>query len=254
MLYGGRIMKCKVAIFAAVLLGVIQPAVHADDIIVAVASNFTATLQQIAQQFEAGTDHEVTIVSGATGRHYAQIINGAPYDLFFAADAETPARLAQEGRTQGEPMTYAQGRVALWSRNATLVDDEGAVLRTGGFRSLAIANPRLAPYGQAAVEVLENMGLYQDLESRLVMGENIAQTFQFVDTENAQLGFVAYSQVLTSGQQGSWWLVPSTGHSPLTQDVVLLTDNPVARDFLQFITQEEATTFILESGYEPPAD
>lgn len=254
MLYGGWIMKCKVAVVLAALAGSLVPAANADEIVVAVASNFTTTLEQIAQQFEAGTGHEVTIVSGATGRHYAQITNGAPYDMFLAADAETPARLAEEGRTQGEPVTYAQGRLALWSHDAGVVDEEGAVLRSGTFRSLAIANPRLAPYGQAAVEVLQDLGLYDDLESRLVMGENIAQTFQFVDTGNAQLGFVAYSQVLTSRQEGSWWLVPSTRHSPLTQDAVLLTDNPVAREFLQFITQEEAVAFILESGYEPPAD
>lgn len=254
MLYGGWLMKCKVAVALAVLAGGQFPVANADEIVVAVASNFTSTLEQIADRFEAGTGHEVTIVSGATGRHYAQIVNGAPYDLFFAADAETPARLAQEGLSKGEPVTYAQGRLALWSHDAGMIDDEGAVLRSGMFRSLAIANPRLAPYGQAAVEVLQELALYDDLESRLVMGENIAQTFQFVDTANAQLGFVAYSQVLTSGQQGSWWLVPSTRHSPLTQDAVLLTDHPVAREFLQFITQEEAVAFILESGYEPPAD
>jgi len=254
MLYGGWIMKCKVAVVLAVLAGGLFPAANADEIVVAVASNFTTTLEQIARQFEASTDHEVTIVSGATGRHYAQIVNGAPYDMFFAADSETPARLAEEGRSKGDPVTYAQGRLALWSHDAGVVDDEGAVLRSGTFRSLAIANPRLAPYGQAAVEVLQDLGLYEDLESRLVMGENIAQTFQFVDTGNAQLGFVAYSQVLTNGQAGSWWLVPSPRHSPLTQDAVLLTDNPVAREFLQFITQEAAVAFILESGYEPPGD
>lgn len=254
MLYGGWTMKCKVAVLWGVLSGALVPAANAGEIVVAVASNFTTTLERITQQFEAETDHEVTIVSGATGRHYAQISNGAPYDLFFAADSETPARLAEEGRIKGEPVTYAQGRVVLWSHDPDLVDAEGAVLRTDTFSSLAIANPRLAPYGQAAVEVLEDLGLYQDIGSRLVMGENIAQTFQFIDTGNAQLGFVAYSQVLSNGQGGSWWLVPSTRHSPLTQDAVVLTDNPVAREFLQFITQDQAGAIIIASGYEPPAD
>lgn len=247
-------MKCKVALGLAALIVSLQSTANAGEVVVAVASNFTATLEQIARQFETSTDHEVTIVSGATGRHYAQIVNGAPYDVFLAADSETPARLAAQGFSQGDPVTYAQGRLALWSHEADMVDGEGAVLRSSTFRNLAIANPRLAPYGQAAIEVLQGLGLYEDLESRLVMGENIAQTFQFVDTGNAQLGFVAYSQVLTNGQAGSWWLVPSTRHSPLTQDAVLLTDNPVAREFLQFITQDAAVAFILESGYEPSGD
>src|SRR5690606_40793957 len=140
MLYGGWLMKCKVAVALAVLAGGQFPVATADEIVVAVASNFTSTLEQIADRFEAGTGHEVTIVSGATGRHYAQIVNGAPYDLFFAADAETPARLAQEGLTQGDPISYAQGRLALWSRDPQLVDAAGAVLRSDAFSSLAIAN------------------------------------------------------------------------------------------------------------------
>src|SRR5690606_11346346 len=157
-LYEARNMKCKVAFGLAALIVSLQSTANAGEVVVAVASNFTATLEQIARQFETSTDHEVTIVSGPTGRHYAQIVNGAPYDVFLAADSETPARLAAQGLSQGDPVIYAQGRLALWSHEPDMVDGEGAVLRSSTFRNLAIANPRLAPYGQAAIEVLQGLG------------------------------------------------------------------------------------------------
>lgn len=220
---------------------------------VAVASNFTPTLEKLVPEFERKTGHSVTLVSGATGRHYAQIVNGAPYDLFLAADAEVTARLEEEGRAvSGSRAVYAIGRLALWSRTAEYVDAQGAVLAGGDFRRLSIANPRLAPYGEAAVEVLTTLGQYERLSERLVQGENIAQTYQFVDSGNAELGFVAYSQVLENGAAGSYWLVPEDMHAPLTQELILLKDGAAAREFIAFLLLPSTQAMIAASGYGVP--
>jgi len=221
-----------------------------EELLIAVAANFSSTLERIAQQFEDQTGHGVTLVNGATGRHYAQIVNGAPYDLFFAADAEATRLLEEEGRAvPGTRVVYAQGRLALWSRQAGFIDGEGQILREGEFRRLAIANPRLAPYGEAAVDVLNALGLFERVEDRLVRGENIAQTYQFADSGNAELAFVAYSQILEAGQDGSYWLVPTNLHRPLLQEAVLLKDSQAVREFLAFVMQDEAQTLIGNSGY-----
>lgn len=247
-------MKSKVTQFVVFAVVLLAGRVEADGLMIAVASNFATTLQKIGTEFERQTSHKVTLVSGATGRFYAQISSGAPYDIFFSADAETPAKLEAEGKSViGTRIHYASGRLALWSKTAGYVGEGGTVLKEGNFRSLAIANPRLAPYGEAAIEVLTAMGLQDTLASRFVMGENIAQTFQFVDTGNAELGFVAYSQVLATGQQGSFWLVPSSHHQPLLQDLVILKDSGTAREFLAFLQQDAVQSLIVESGYEPPA-
>ena len=228
---------------------------HAGEVTVAVAANFTAPMQQIAQAFEQDTGHKALLAFGSTGKFYAQIKNGAPFAVLLAADDETPARLEKEGLTVvSTRFTYATGRLALWSKNASLVDDKGEVLRSHRFQKLAMADPKLAPYGAAAMEVISKMGVQASVASKLVQGESIGQTYQFVSTENAQLGFVALSQISFDGRisQGSAWVVPQSMHTPLKQDAVLLTvgkDNPAAHALLKYLQADKARTIIRHYGY-----
>jgi len=227
----------------------------AEAIRVAVASNFVEAITVIAERFEARTDHEVTLSAGSTGKHYAQISNGAPFDAFFAADAHRPQLLEQEGvAVAGTRFTYALGKLVLWSPTAGYVDRDGRVLERGEFRHLAIANPKLAPYGRAAEEVLLAMGLWDRFGRRLVRGENIGQAYQFVSSGNAELGFVAYSQVRRPGRaiEGSWWNVPQTLYTPIEQQAVLLKDGEAARAFLSFVRSDEALEIIRDYGYDTP--
>jgi len=226
-----------------------------DDICVAVASNFTDTVKDIAERFEAKTGHRITLVFGSTGRLYAQIKNGAPFDAFFAADVREPELLEKEGLAlPGSRFTYAVGRLVLWSLKAGYVDREGKVLKQMDFQHLAIANPKLAPYGRAAQEVLQARGVWEQLSERLVCGENISQTFQFVKSGTAELGFVAYSQVKRPGQpaEGSLWEVPQTLYSPIAQQAQLLKDSEIAREFLAFVRSADALEIIREYGYGTP--
>lgn len=226
-----------------------------DEIRVAVASNFADVIKIIAGRFEAGTGHKVVLIFGSTGKHYAQVKNGAPFDAFFAADAERPKRLEEEGVVQsGSRFTYAMGKLVLWSPETGYVDPEGKVLEQGGFRHLAIANPKLAPYGKAAREVLLGRGLWDELQSRMVRGENIGQAFQFVHSGNAQLGFVAYSHVKRPGYsvKGSFWEVPQSLYSTIDQQAVLLTDNDAAHAFLAFVKGDESLEIIRGFGYGTP--
>lgn len=231
---------------------------QAADVSVAVAANFTAPMQKIAQTFEQDTGHKVQLAFGATGNFYAQIKNGAPYQLLLAADDKTPLKLEQEGQSvAGARFTYAIGKLVLWSKQPGLVDAQGAVLKTPNYQRLAIANPKLAPYGAAAVEVLNNMGLLQAVQSKWVQGENIAQAYQFVASENAQLGFVALSQVMVDGKisQGSAWVVPSPLYAPIRQDVVLLSkakDDPAAKSLLQYLRSDKARDVMRSFGYGLP--
>lgn len=228
----------------------------ADEIRVAVASNFANAAKAIAQRFEESTEHQVTLVFGATGKHYAQIHNGAPFEAFFAADAQRPEMLESEGLVvPGSRFTYAVGRVVLWSLEEGYVDSAGQVLEHGDFRHLAIANPRLAPYGRAGREVLQSRGLWERLQRRLVRGENIGQTFQFVKSGNAELGFVALSQLMSSEETldiGSKWVAPETLHSPIRQQAVLLKNTAAASSFMEFVKSEEARTIIRGYGYQTP--
>jgi len=221
---------------------------------VAVASNFAATAKALEISFEQQTDHEVRLVFGSTGKHYAQIRNGAPVNVLLAADEWRPRLLEEEGvAVRGSRFTYARGRLVLWSSEAGYVDGEGRVLEEGDFRHLAIANPKLAPYGAAAQEVLETLDLWDQLGKRIVRGENIAQALQFVDSGNAELGFVAAAQVSPERRtSGSRWVVPETLHSPIDQQAVLIRDEPAARDFLLFLGSDEAKEIIRRSGYEVP--
>jgi len=232
-------------------------AVLADDVQVAVAANFTAPMKLIAADFEKDTGHKAVLTFGATGKFYAQITNGAPFEVFLAADDETPARLEKEGvAVNGSRFTYATGKLVLWSAQAGMVDAQGDVLKKGGFQKIAIAAPKLAPYGAAAVETMSKLGLQAALEPKLVVGESIGQTFSFVSTGNAELGFVALSQVYEGGKikSGSAWIVPGNLHSPIRQDAVLLAkarDNKAAIQLMAFLKTDKAKAVIRSFGYEP---
>jgi len=237
---------------AGSLLGALA---QAGDVTVAVAANFTAPMQKIAQAFEQDTGHKAQLAFGATGKFYAQIKNGAPFAVLLAADDETPARLEKEGlAVAGTRFTYATGRLALWSKQPSLVDDKGEVLRSQRFSKLAMADPKLAPYGAAALEVIKALGVQASVTPKLVQGESIGQTYHFVSTENAQLGFVALSQISMEGRitQGSAWVVPPSMHSPLKQDAVLLNPgkgHAAATALLKYLQSDTAKTIIQSYGY-----
>lgn len=241
---------------ALLLLCLAAPA-FAADVQVAVAANFTAPMKVIAADFEKDTGHKAVLSFGATGKFYAQISNGAPFEVFLSADDETPKKLEQDGATvKGSRFTYATGRLALWSAQAGLVDAQGEVLKKGGFSKLAIAAPKLAPYGAAAVDAMTRLGVMAAIEPKLVTGESIGQAFSFVSTGNAELGFVALSQVYEGGKikSGSAWIVPENLHSPLRQDAVLLapaTDSPAAIALMAFLKTDKAKAVIRSFGYQP---
>ena len=229
--------------------------VHAAEINVAVAANFTAPMNAIAAEFAKDTGHQAKLAFGGSGKLYAQIRNGAPFQVFLSADEEKPAKLEQEGlAVAGSRFTYAIGSLVLWSANPDYVDARGDVLKHGKFNKLAIANPRLAPYGKAAIEALTGMGLLDTLTPRLVQGENIAQTYQFVGTGNAELGFVALSQIMKNGiiSNGSAWIVPAKLHTPIRQDAVILSsakDDPAAKALMQYLKGDKARAIIKSYGY-----
>jgi len=229
---------------------------HADEVSVAVAANFTAPMQKIASEFEKDTGHKTTLSFGATGKFYAQITNGAPFEVFLSADDETPVKLENETLAVKESrFTYAIGKLVLWSPKTDYVDGQGGILATGGFAHLAIANPKTAPYGAAAVEVLNHLGVFEKLQSKMVRGENIAQTHQFVSTGNAELGFVALSQVVKDGKLtgGSAWIVPQQLYSPIRQDAVILSkgqNNPAAKALMVYLKGEKAKAIIRAFGYQ----
>lgn len=225
----------------------------AAEIRVAVASNFARAMTNLARDFENQSGHKVTLVFGSTGKHYAQIRNGAPFDVYFAADSKRPKLLEEEGiAITGSRFTYATGKLILWSPIADYVDSEGKVLRDGDFNHLAIANPKLAPYGRAAREVLQSHGLWNEMKKKAVRGENIGQAYQFVGSGNAELGFVALSQVVNSDKPiaGSWWEVPQSLYTPIEQQAVLLRDNEAGRSFMSYIKSTPAMKIIRNHGYE----
>jgi molybdate transport system substrate-binding protein len=246
------VVKCCAA---TIVLLLVATQVMAGEVRIAAASNFADAIKEIAHKFEVATGHKVVLVFSSTGKHYAQIKNGAPFSAFFAADVRRPKLLEEEGLTvPGSRYTYALGRVVLWSPKANYVDSEGQVLSQGDFRYLAVANPKLAPYGRAAQEVLRSRGLWDDLHRRMVRGENIGQTYQFVKSGNAELGFVALSQIRQPGQQpeGSYWEVPLSLYQPIEQQAVLLQEDEVARGFLWFVKSEASREIIRGYGYGTP--
>ena len=226
----------------------------AGEVSVAVAANFTDAARQIAQRFQETTGHSAKISYGSTGKLYAQIQNGAPFEVFLAADTRRPGMTEEGGlAVPGSGFIYARGKLALWSAQEGLFVDGAAYLKRGAFDHLAIANPDTAPYGLAARQVVEHLGLLPGLKPKLVQGDSIAQTFQFVATGNSEVGFVAFSQVKAwKGEPGSTWEVPTAYYAPIEQAVVLLktgADNPAARAFLDFLKSDAAREIITAYGY-----
>lgn len=248
-------MKSNRLIVSLLALALSSAAI-ADEVQVAVAANFTAPMKQIATDFEKDTGHKAIAAFGATGKFYAQIKNGAPFEVLLAADDTTPAKLEAEGAAvAGSRFTYATGRLVLWSAKPGFVDDKGEVLKKGEFKYVSIANPKLAPYGVAAVEALTALKLIDAVQPKFVLAENIAQTYQFAVTGNAEIGFVALSQVMKDGKigEGSAWVVPANLHQPIKQDVVILNNGkgkPAAEALLKYLKSDKAKAVIKSYGYD----
>jgi molybdate transport system substrate-binding protein len=230
----------------------------AETTLVAVAANFTKPMTEIAELFEKKTAHSAKLSFGSSGKLVAQIESGAPFEVFLSADDKSPAKLEQDGLTVANSrFIYAIGKLVLWSANSVLIDAQGEILNKGGFKHIALADSKLAPYGVAALEVLKNKGLLNKLQPLFVLGENITQTYQFVSTGNAELGFIALSQVMDNGKitSGSAWKVPENLYSPLLQGAVLLKKgegNPAAPALLEFLKSPEAKAIISKYGYGLP--
>ena len=233
-------------------------ALNADEVQVAVASNFSKPLEILAPVFKASSGHDLKVSTGATGKLYAQIENGAPFEVFLSADSKTPKKLVDaQLAVVASQFTYALGKLVLWSSAKDYVDAQGEVLKKNEFKHIAIANPSTAPYGAAALEVLEHLGLTKTLAAKQVQGENISQTYDFVATGNAELGFVAWAQVQQAGQlkDGSVWQVPKDLYQSIQQDAVLLNkgkDKVAAQAFLDFLKTPAAQKLIADSGYGLP--
>jgi molybdate transport system substrate-binding protein len=246
-------LLCRASLLACVAFACF--AVRAAEVQVAVAANFAVPLERIAPGFSAATGHTLKIAAGSTGKVYSQIIAGAPFEVLIAADDETPKKLVTEGHAlAGSSFTYAIGKLVLWSAKPDFVDGQGAVLGSGRFAHIAIANPKVAPYGAAGLQVLQARGLSEALTPKLVTGQSIAQAFQFISTGNAELGFVALSQVAVPGKPvvGSYWLVPQELYGEIRQDAVLLkpgADNPAAKALLAYLKSPAAQEVIRSFGY-----
>ncbi|GGB54402.1 molybdate ABC transporter substrate-binding protein [Oceanisphaera marina] len=234
-----------------VALGCSAP-LAADEVRVAVAANFTDVIKKLGEGFAEQTGHQVLVSSGATGKLYAQIKNGAPYELFLAADEQRPTLLDEEGvAIAGTRFTYALGTLVLWSPQPQLIDQALTVLAEQQFDHLSIANPKTAPYGRAAQQTLTKLGYWDAVQPKMVRGENIGQAYQYVYSENAQLGFVAKSQVFDDGhfKEGSYWQVPEDMYDPIVQQAVLLKDKPAARALLDYLKSPQAVSVIESYGY-----
>jgi molybdate transport system substrate-binding protein len=240
------------AVLALVFGSLASPALAAETQ-VAVAANFTEPAKEIAAAFTAATGHKAILSFGSSGQFYSQMARGAPYEVFLSADAERPKKAEQDGLgVPGTRFTYAIGRLVLYSKTPGLVDGAGAVLRSGGFAKLAIADPTAAPYGVAAVQTLQKLGVYDAVKPKIVKGSSIAQAYQFTATGAADLGFVALSQVINE-TGGSRWVVPVSYHAPIDQQAILLftgQKNPAASAFLKFLKSAKATEIIKRYGYE----
>lgn len=242
----------------AFCLLVITTSVFAETVLVAVASNFSKPMTEIAEAFAKDTGHRAKLSFGSSGKFVSQLENGAPFEVFLSADAEKPLKLEQADLAVADSrFTYAVGRLVLWSAKPGYVDDQGQILSKGGFQHLAIADPKLAPYGLAALEVLKGLGLQDKLKPLLVQGENISQAHQYVSTGNAELGFVALSQVIADGKiaEGSGWIVPADRHAPILQDAVLMktgAKNPAAAALLVYLKSGSALAIMQKYGYGLP--
>ncbi|WP_448546572.1 molybdate ABC transporter substrate-binding protein [Thalassotalea fusca] len=233
-----------------------QAKAQTDRIHVAVASNFTAAMKQLVHEFEASTGHQVSVSYGSSGKFYAQILHGAPFHVFFSADQDKVTALNDKELTvKASQITYAVGRLALWSNKGGIGIPSAEALVEGNFNRIAIANPNLAPYGIAAMEVIDALNITSAVANKLIRGENIGQTYQFVSTGSAEYGFVAYAQILASlsNSSGAYWLVPEHLHRPIKQDAILLKrgeKNRVAEKFLNFVQSAQAQEIIESFGYQ----
>ena len=244
----------------ALLLLSLSAGSFAETTLVAVAANFTKPMTEIAAEFEKSTGYGAKLSFGSTGKFVSQLENGGPFEVLLAADETDPQKLVQDGyAVAGSEFIYALGKLVLWSATPGFVDDQGKVLSAGGFKHLALADPKLAPYGAAAVEVLKNKGLLDKLQPLIVQGENIAQTYQFISTANAELGFVALAQVIdiNSGKigSGSGWIIPGSDYAPIRQSAVLLkngAENPAAQALLAYLKTAPALAIIQKYGYDLP--
>lgn len=231
---------------------------YADTTLVAVASNFTKPMTEIAAEFEKATGHTAQLSFGSSGKFVSQFENGAPFEVFLSADEKAPLKLEEAGLAVAKSrFTYALGKLALWSSTENYVDEKGEILAKGSFKHIALADPKLAPYGVATIEILKSKNLLDTLQPLFVLGENISQTHQFVSTGNAELGFVALSQVGENGKitSGSGWIVPQNLYSPIKQDAVLLTlgaENPAAKALLDYLKSAPALAIIKKYGYDLP--
>lgn len=246
-------MRPLTSLIAALALMLTASAAFAGETRVAVAANFTEPAKAIAARFEARTGHEALLSFGSSGQFYAQIANGAPYEVFLSADRARPERAEAEGLAlAGSRFTYAVGRLVLFSKTPGLVDGRGAVLTQDRFQKVAIADPRTAPYGVAAVETMKRRRVHDALRPKVVQGASVTQAYQFVDTGAAEVGFVALAQVV-GVKGGSRWIVPASDHAPIDQQAVLLkagSGNAAARAFVAFLKGPEAKAIIRRFGYE----
>lgn len=253
-------MRIAALILSTLALAVSAGIAAAGEAQIAVAANFARPMEALIVRFEAETGHRVRASYGSTGKFYAQIKNGAPFEALLAADGRRPMLLADEGVAVPESrFTYAIGRLVLWSAKPDAVDDGAALLKAGGFARLAIANPKLAPYGEAAMQTLAHLDIGATVATKLVRGESISQTYQFVDSGNAQLGLVALSQVMVDGviSKGSGWIVPAEMHAPISQDAVVLkrgAENPVVSELFAYLQTEQARGLIRDFGYQNADD
>ena len=251
--------KLKMINFLLISIGLSFTQIAADEIKVAVASNFYPAMKEIALQYElkkskTSENHKIVLIPGSSGRHYAQIMNGAPFDLFFSADKVRPILLEKKGISEnGSRFTYALGKLVLWSSLDGFVEKEERLYHKD-LRFIAIANPKIAPYGVAAKEALISINLWEDMKSKLIRGENIAQTFQFVNSGNAKLGFVSYSQLMNPNYPvgGSFWMVPQSLYKPIEQQAVLLRESLLGKDFLSFMRTDQSLKIISKFGYDLP--
>jgi molybdenum ABC transporter molybdate-binding protein len=245
-------------IFLVLVLFLDPLALKAEELTIAVASNFVDTISEIIRQFEAQSQHSIRLSFGSSGQIFAQIINGAPYDMFFSADQEKPLELENRQLiAENARFTYAVGRLVLWSRSPSINLNEGDILKQGDFTRLAMANPRLAPYGQAAEETLQALDAFATSQNKLVYGQNVTQAFQFVESGNAEVGFVALSQLQASGliAEGSAWFIPESYHAPILQDAVILkraANSRAAAEFRQFMQGDQGAKIIQRFGYRVP--
>lgn len=248
--------KISCSLIAGLLSFGLSALTFAEEVQVAVAANFTAPMKAIAADFEKASGHKAVLSFGSTGKFYSQINNGAPFEVFLAADDDTPIKLDKENATvAGSRFTYAIGKLVLWSAKPDFVDAKGEILNKGNFHHLALANPKLAPYGAAAVETMSKLGSLEQLQPKFVQGESIGQAFSFVSSGNAELGFVALSQVFEGGKlkSGSAWIVPANLHKAIRQDAVILTkgkDNKAATALMDYLKSEPAKAVIRSFGYD----